>query len=65
MKKSIHCKIETFTKIDVIYLRRIIVLFFFVKIYYGELLKLKDKRMKTLNMKCKYIHIYTFTEVFF
>lgn len=32
--------------------------FCFVKIYYGELLKLKDKIMKKFTIMCKYIHIY-------
>lgn len=32
--------------------------FLFVKIYYSELLKLKDKIMKKFTILCKYIHIY-------
>lgn len=38
--------------------------FCFVKIYYGELLKLKDKKMKKFTI-CVNIYIYKFTEVFF
>lgn len=33
--------------------------FCFVKIYHGELLKLRDKIMKKFTIMCKYIHIYS------
>lgn len=56
-EKSICCKLETLTTQDVIYLRKELIVFF-VRIYYSELLKLKNKIMKKLTIMCKYIHIY-------
>lgn len=38
--------------------------FVIVKIYYGELLKLKDKIMKKFTILCKYIHIYIHWGIF-
>lgn len=58
IKKVFTVKLRHLQKRCNLFKKNNCLVFCFVKIYYGELLKLKDKRMKTLNMMCKYIHIY-------